>query len=50
MTEAEWLAATDPVPMLEFPRGKASDRKLRLAVCGAARLLPSSQGVRTMNP
>ncbi|HEX4613640.1 MAG TPA: hypothetical protein VH092_35990 [Urbifossiella sp.] len=30
MTEAEWLAATDPTPMLEFLRGKVSDRKLRL--------------------
>ena len=43
MTEAEWMAATDPTPMLEFLKGKASDRKLRLAVCGAARLLPSSR-------
>jgi hypothetical protein len=30
MTEAEWLAATDPMPMLEFLRGKVDDRKLRL--------------------
>jgi hypothetical protein len=30
MTEAEWLACTDPGPMLEFLHGQASDRKLRL--------------------
>jgi hypothetical protein len=30
MTEAEWLACTDWRKMLEFLRGKASDRKLRL--------------------
>ena len=30
MTEAEWLTCTDPTPMLEFLRSKASDRKLRL--------------------
>jgi hypothetical protein len=30
MTEADWLASTDPTPMLEFLRGKASDRKCRL--------------------
>jgi hypothetical protein len=30
MTEAEWLNSTDPLPMLEFLRGKASDRKFRL--------------------
>lgn len=30
MTEAEWLAATDPQQMLKFLRGKVSNRKLRL--------------------
>jgi hypothetical protein len=30
MTEAEWRACTDPQRMLEFLRGKGSERKLRL--------------------
>jgi len=30
MTETEWPACTDPTPMLDFLRGKASERKLRL--------------------
>jgi hypothetical protein len=38
MTEAEWLACTDPMPMLEFLRDKTSDRKLRLLECGTCRL------------
>jgi hypothetical protein len=37
MTEAEWLAATEPYGMLDFLRPKASVRKLRLFACGCCR-------------
>lgn len=37
MTEAEWLTATNPMPMLEFLFGKASERKLRLFACACCR-------------
>jgi hypothetical protein len=37
MTEAEWLACTDPQPMLEVVWEKASDRRLRLFGCACVR-------------
>ncbi len=39
MTEAEWLAASDPRPLLEFLRGNASERKLRLLGCARCDLI-----------
>ncbi len=49
MTEAELLKCTDPRPMLEFRRGKASDRKFRLlavACCQRVRHLLHSESWR----
>ena len=37
MNEREWQRATDPRPMVEHLRGRASDRKLRLFVCACCR-------------
>lgn len=38
MTEAEWLAATDPTTLLEYVPGKLSNRKLRLLLCSLCHL------------
>jgi hypothetical protein len=53
MTEAEWATwatSTDPMPMLEFLRGKVSDRKLLLfaAACfrRLRRLIPDERQIR----
>jgi hypothetical protein len=46
MTEAEWMACTDPVPMLRFLQGKASERKYRLIALGCCRLLWGSNAGR----
>lgn len=37
MTEQDWLACTDPTPMLDFLQDKASERKLRLFACAWCR-------------
>src|SRR5262245_22571159 len=37
MTEQEWLQAEVPEPMLEYLRGRASDRRLRLYACACLR-------------
>src|SRR5437762_1963169 len=39
MTEQDWLAATDPTPMVKFLRDKVTGRKLRLfAAAGCRRI------------
>jgi hypothetical protein len=44
MTEQEWLAHDDPVPMLEFVAGRANERKLRLFLCACCTHVLESAG------
>lgn len=37
MTEQEWMECKDPQPMLQFLRGRADNRRLRLLACACAR-------------
>jgi len=48
MTEAEWLTATDPTPMLEYLKDKASGRKIRLFVVACARAVWDQLSVEEM--
>jgi hypothetical protein len=47
VTEAEWLACTDPRPMLEYLRDMASDRQLRLFACAYCRTV---RGILHLGP
>jgi hypothetical protein len=44
MNEDAWLASTDPQPLLAYLLDRASDRKLRLFLCGCLRLIPLPEG------
>jgi hypothetical protein len=46
MTEAEWLTATDPTPMLKFLSMKASDRKLQLFGSACRLRIPARTATR----
>lgn len=39
MMETEWLGCVDPLKMLAFQQGRASERQLRLLACGCCRLV-----------
>ena len=39
MNDVEWRTRTDPEPMLNYPRGRASERKLRLYSVACCRLV-----------
>jgi hypothetical protein len=47
MTEAEWVTAADPAPMLELLKGKLSNRKHSLFACACIRRIWDSLDERT---
>jgi hypothetical protein len=48
MDEAEWLSGTRYWPMMEFLRGKVSERKLRLLACALVRSMPFRRDGRSI--
>jgi hypothetical protein len=44
MNEEDWFSCTDPQPMLAHLLNRASDRKLRLFLCGCLRSVPFPDG------
>jgi hypothetical protein len=48
VTEDEWLSCRDHEPMLEWLRGKAGERKLRLSACAIVRRAPMTLDGDTM--
>jgi hypothetical protein len=48
VTEREWRVCTELVPMLEFLRGKASDRKLRLFAVACCRKITHLLDARSL--
>jgi hypothetical protein len=53
VTEAEWLAQCDPLPMLKFVQTRASGRQLRLFACACCRrvlhLLPDQRSRKALD-
>src|SRR5262249_27220788 len=39
MTESQWLTCEDPIPMVEYLKGKVSDRKVRRLACASCQMV-----------